>query len=53
LRMSTQKFPKLRALVVLLFLCMKGLVTVVGLCAFIFLVFGILGVQLFKGLRLA
>ena len=28
---------------------MKNLVTVVGLCAFIFLVFGILGVQLFKG----
>lgn len=43
------KFPKLRFLVVLLFQCVPMLANVMGLCIFIFFVFGILGVQLVQG----
>ena len=46
---AVNKFPKLKNLVVLLGQCVSKLVTVVGICGFIFLVFGILGVQLYKG----
>ncbi len=43
------KFPQLRFLVVLLLQCIPMLSNVIGLCCFIFFVFGILGVQLFQG----
>jgi hypothetical protein len=43
------KFPELRFLVVLLLQCVPMLSNVLGLCGFIFFVFGILGVQLFAG----
>jgi hypothetical protein len=46
---AVNKFPKLKALVVLIGLCVGKLTTAVGMNAFIFLVFGILGVQLYKG----
>jgi len=46
---AVNKFPKLKNLVVLLGQCVAKLVTVVGICCFLFLVFGILGVQLYKG----
>jgi hypothetical protein len=42
------KFPKLRFLIVLLLQCVPMLTNVMGLCVFIFFVFGILGVQLFQ-----
>jgi hypothetical protein len=43
------KFPQLRFLVVLLLQSIPMLSNVIGLCCFIFFVFGILGVQLFQG----
>jgi hypothetical protein len=46
---AVNKFPKLKALVVLIGLCVAKLTTAVGMNCFIFLVFGILGVQLYKG----
>ena len=46
---AVNKYPQLRDLVILLAKCVAKLVIVVGICAFIFLVFGILGVQLYKG----
>lgn len=46
---AVNKFPKLRDLVILLGQCMSKLVTVIGITLFIFLVFGILGVQLYAG----
>ena len=47
---AVTKFPELRFLIVLLLQCIPMLSNVLGLCSFIFLVFGILGVQLFQGL---
>lgn len=47
---AVTKFPELRFLIVLLLQCVPMLSNVLGLCSFIFLVFGILGVQLFQGL---
>ena len=46
---AVKKYPALKELVVLIAKCMAKLIIVVGLCAFLFLVFGILGVQLYKG----
>jgi hypothetical protein len=46
---AVTKFPELRFLVVLLLQCIPLLSNVLGLCSFIFFVFGILGVQLFAG----
>jgi len=43
------RFKELRFLVRLLLQCIPMLMNVVGLCAFIFFVFGILGVQLWQG----
>lgn len=47
---AVTKFPELRFLVVLLLQCIPMLSNVLGLCCFIFFVFGILGVQLFSGI---
>uniref|UniRef100_A0A7S1GW80 EF-hand domain-containing protein n=1 Tax=Hemiselmis andersenii TaxID=464988 RepID=A0A7S1GW80_HEMAN len=47
---AVTKFPELRFLIVLLLQCIPMLSNVLGLCSFIFLVFGILGVQLFQGI---
>lgn len=46
---AVTKFPELRFLVVLLLQCIPMLSNVLGLCCFIFFVFGILGVQLYAG----
>lgn len=46
---AVKKYPALKELVILIAKCMAKLIIVVGLCAFLFLVFGILGVQLYKG----
>lgn len=45
---AVTKFPQLQFLVVLLFRCLPQLINVLGLCSFIFFVFGILGVQMFN-----
>jgi len=47
---AVNKFPELKFLVVLLLQCLPALGNVIGVCLFIFFVFGILGVQLFSGL---
>ncbi len=46
---AVKKFPKLMNLVILLGLCVAKLTTATAMNLFIFLVFGILGTQLFKG----
>lgn len=46
---AISRFPKLRALVSMLLQCVPMLSNVFGICAFVFFVFGILGVQLFQG----
>ncbi len=46
---AVNRFPALKKLVILLGKCVSKLGTVVGITMFIFLVFGILGVQLYKG----
>ncbi|EKX47601.1 hypothetical protein GUITHDRAFT_86293, partial [Guillardia theta CCMP2712] len=46
---AVNKFPELKFLVVLLLQCLPALGNVIGVCLFIFFVFGILGVQLFSG----
>jgi len=46
---AVTKFPDLRFLVILLLQCVPMLSNVLGLCCFIFFVFGILGVQLYAG----
>ena len=49
---AVNKYPKLRDLVVLLAQCVGKLMTVVLICCFIFLVFGILGINLYAGMLL-
>ena len=46
---AVNRYPDLRDLVILLGRCMSKLFTVVLINAFLFLVFGILGVQLYSG----